>query len=87
MQIVIPAAAYLPGYVAALKQGYSPDNVRGAVAAQEILARIESLSADAFTASLEDREAKGPLVALPDGRGWDGPFIGRELACRQRAAT
>jgi predicted acetyltransferase len=87
MQIVKPATAYVPSYVTALKQGYSPDNVRGAVAAQEILARIESLGADAFTASLEDREAKGPLVTLPDGTQvkripgfhrwmWDGEFCG-----------
>lgn len=87
MQIVKPAATYVPGYIAALKQGYSPDNVRGAVAAQEILARIETLGPDAFAASLEDREAKGPLVTLPDGTQvkripgfhrwmWDGEFCG-----------
>ncbi len=87
MQIVKPAATHLPGYVAALNRGYSPDNVRGAVATQEILARIELLDADAFTASLEDREAKGPLVTLPDGTQvkripgfhrwmWDGEFCG-----------
>lgn len=62
-------------------------HVRGAVATQEILARIESLSADAFTARLEDREAKGPLVTLPDGTQmkripgfhrwmWDGELCG-----------
>lgn len=66
MRIVRPAAAHLEGYVSALKRGYSPDNVRGAVAAQEILARIEN-DAAAFLASLEDREAKGPPVMLPDG--------------------
>ena len=97
MQIVKPAAAFLPGYVAALKQGYSPDNVRGAVAAQEILARIESLSADAFLATLEDREAKGPLVTLPDGTQmkripgfhrwmWDGEFCG-SISLRWKPGT
>ena len=33
MRIVRPTLEHLPAYVAALRQGYSPDNVRGAVAA------------------------------------------------------
>ena len=66
MRLVRPATEHLAGYVAALQRGYSPDNVRGAVAAQEILARIEA-DADTFLASLEDREAKGLPVTLPDG--------------------
>jgi len=86
MQIVRPSREYLPAYVTALQGGYSPDNLRGAVAAQEILARIEA-DADAFLATLEDREAKGPPVTLPDGTRinripgfhrwlWDGEFCG-----------
>lgn len=66
MRLVRPTTEHLAGYVAALQRGYSPDNVRGAVAAQEILVRIET-DADTFLASLEDREAKGPPVKLPDG--------------------
>lgn len=66
MRIVRPTLDHLPAYVAALRQGYSPDNVRGAVAAQEILARIDA-DATRFIDSMEDREAKGPLVTLPDG--------------------
>ena len=97
IQIVKPEAAHLPAYVAALKQGYSPDNVRGAVAAQEILARIDSRDAEAFAASLEDREAKGPLVTLPDGTQmkripgfhrwmWDGEFCG-SISLRWKPGT
>lgn len=66
MKIVPASIERLPAYVAALRNGYSPDNVRGAIAAQEILARIDT-DATGFVASLEDREAKGPLVTLPDG--------------------
>lgn len=86
MQIIRPSRNELASYQSALTQGYSPDNVRGAVAARELLARIES-DADAFLASLEDREARGPLVTLPDGTQvkripgfhrwmWDGVFCG-----------
>ena len=66
MQLVRPTPIHLPDYVAALRRGWSADNVRGAEAAQEELARIEA-DADAFLASMEDREAKGPPVTLPDG--------------------
>ena len=40
MRLVWPSRDYLPGYVAALERGWSPDNVRGQAAAQEELARI-----------------------------------------------
>jgi predicted acetyltransferase len=86
MQLVRPAHAHLPSYVAALERGWSADNLRGIVAAQEELAKIEA-DADAFLASLEDREAKGAPVKLPDGSSvaripgirrwlWDGDFCG-----------
>ncbi|MBL8309616.1 MAG: GNAT family N-acetyltransferase [Burkholderiales bacterium] len=65
MQIVPPTIDRLPAYAAALRDGYSPDNVRGAIAAQEILARIDA-DAQRFIESMEDREARGPLVTLPD---------------------
>jgi predicted acetyltransferase len=87
MQIVRPGIDELSSYKAALEQGYSPDNVRGEIATQELLARIEAMGPDAFVASLEDRDAKGPLVTLPDGTQvkripgfhrwmWDGEFCG-----------
>ena len=86
MQLVRPAPEYLSSYVAALERGWSPDNVRGAIAAREELAKIET-DAAAFLASLDDREAKGPPVTLPDGSVvarlpgyrrwlWDGEFAG-----------
>jgi predicted acetyltransferase len=86
MQLVQGAREHLPSYVAALRAGWSPDNVRGAVAAQEELARIEA-DADAFLASLYDPDARGGPVKLPDGSSvqrlpgfrkwmWDGEFCG-----------
>ena len=86
MQLVRPSNAHLQGYVAALRRGWSPDNLRGAVAAQEQLAGIDA-DAQTFLASLEDRDAKGPPVKLPDGSQaqrlpgflrwmWDGEFCG-----------
>ena len=66
MELVRPTQDHLASYVAALERGWSADNVRGIVAAQEELVQIES-DAEAFIASLEDREAKGPPIKLPDG--------------------
>ncbi len=86
MQLVWPALEHLPSYVAALKTGWSADNVRGAAAANEELARIE-LNPAAFIAGMVDREARGDPVKLPDGSlvnripgfrrwMWDGEFCG-----------
>ena len=86
MQLVRPSDRHLASYVAALRRGWSADNVRGAVAAQEELQRIEA-DAGAFLASMEDREAKGAPVTLPDGSVvqripglrrwmWDEEFLG-----------
>ncbi len=86
MKLVWPSREYLPGYVAALERGWSSDNVRGLAAAREELARIAA-DANAFLASLVDREAAGDPVTLPDGTKvprlpgfrrwlWDGEFCG-----------
>lgn len=86
MQLVRPAPEHLAGYIAALERGWSYDNERGVAAAREELARIQA-DATAFLASLEDREAKGSPVTLPDGSVarrlpgfrrwlWDGEFCG-----------
>lgn len=86
LKLVWPSREYLPGYVAALERGWSPDNVRGQAAAQEELERIAA-DADAFLASLVDKEARGDPVTLPDGTTvprlpgyrrwmWDGEFCG-----------
>ncbi len=86
MKLVWPSLEYLPSYIAALERGWSPDNVRGQIAAGEELVRIAA-DANAFLASLVDREAAGVPVTLPDGTKvprlpgyrrwlWDGEFCG-----------
>ncbi len=66
MQLIWPAVEHLPGYIAALQGGWSADNLRGAAAAAEELARIHQ-DATGFIAAQVDREAKGDPVILPDG--------------------
>jgi predicted acetyltransferase len=86
MHLVQGTREHLASYTAALRSGWSPDNVRGVVAAQEQLERIEA-DPDAFLASLYDPEAKGGPVKMPDGSTvtripgfllwmWDGEFCG-----------
>src|SRR5947207_6364065 len=86
MQLVRPGPEHLASYVAALERGWSADNERGVEAAREELSRIHA-DATAFLASMEDREAKGPPITLPDGSAakrlpgfkrwlWDGEFCG-----------
>ena len=85
LELVWPAAQYLPGYVHALQQGWSPDNLRPQAALEE-LAKI-ARDRDGFLAMQVDREAAGPRVILPDGSTvprlpgyalwmWDGEFCG-----------
>jgi predicted acetyltransferase len=86
VELVWPSAKHLPSYVAALGRGWSPDSLRGRVAAEEELSKIRTDSA-AFLASLVDREATGGPITLPDGSKvarlpgyrrwlWDGEFCG-----------
>ena len=86
MELVRPTTEHLPGYLAALERGWSADNERGVEAAREELSRIRADSA-AFLAGMEDRDAKGPPITLPDGSTakripgfkrwiWDGEFCG-----------
>jgi predicted acetyltransferase len=86
MQLVRPSLEYLPGYVTALKRGWSPDNARGADAALDELAQIERDSR-VFVEGLTDPNAKGPPITLPDGTSarrlpgyrlwlWDSEFCG-----------
>jgi len=86
LALVQPGTAHLESYVNALRRGWSADNIRGVAAAREELARIEE-DARAFLASLDDREAKGAPILLPDGSTvsrlpgfrrwlWDGEFAG-----------
>jgi len=86
MRLVWPSERYLPGYIAALQRGWSPDNVRGEAAAREELDKIAKDPAR-FLEQLVDREARGAPVTLPDGSTvprlpgyrrwlWDGEFCG-----------
>jgi predicted acetyltransferase len=85
-RLVRPAAEHLPAYEAALRQGWSPDNVRPVEAAREQLAAIAADPAG-FLAARDDREARGGPVMLPDGSQvprlpgfarwiWDDGFCG-----------
>ena len=84
--LVKPSLAHLPDYRAALERGWSPDNVRGAVAAAEELEKIKT-DPRAFVEGLDDPAAKGGPVKLPDGSTaprlpgfrrwiWDDTFCG-----------
>jgi len=86
MHLVTPSIDRLPSYVAALRRGWSPDNVRGAAASIEELEQIGK-NPHVFVEGLTDREAKGPPIALPDGTTfarlpgyrlwlWDTEFCG-----------
>lgn len=86
MELVRPADAHLPAYVAALRCGWSADNLRGAEAARDELLEIERDPAR-FLAGRHDPEARGDPITLPDGTRvaripgyirwmWDGEFCG-----------
>lgn len=86
MRLVRPSDLHLASYTAALRRGWSPDTVRGVIAAQEELEWIGRDPAG-FLATMEDLDAKGPQVKLPDGSTvsrlpgfrrwmWDGQFCG-----------
>lgn len=96
MQLVQPALEHLASYIAALERGWSADNIRGEAAAREELERIR-VDAAGFLASMEDREARGPPVKLPEGSTvarlpgicrwmWDGEFCG-SIGLRWRPGT
>jgi predicted acetyltransferase len=85
LDLVEPTEAHLSSYVAALERGWSPDNLRPELGAEEVerIARDSAL----FLAQKTDREAKGPPVTLPNGAVvprlpsitrwmWDGEFCG-----------
>ena len=85
VKLVWPAEQYLSGYVHALEQGWSPDNLRPQAAAET----LERIAQDPvrFIAEQVDREAKGPPVIVPGGATvprlpgytqwiWDGEFCG-----------
>jgi predicted acetyltransferase len=87
VELVIPSQSFLPAYVSALRRGWSPDNIRGATAANEELAQIEGDPVAFLQTKADDRAAKAGPVKLPDGSIvprlsgfvrwiWDGDFCG-----------
>lgn len=96
IQLLKPTTALLPGYVAALETGWSPDNVRKEVAAREQLHAIKT-NAEAFVDALDDPSASGGPIPLPDGSSvarlpgiirwiWDDAFSGT-IGFRWQAGT
>jgi predicted acetyltransferase len=86
IQLLKPSLATLPGYRDALERGWSPDNVRLDEARREELASIAS-DPQKFVTMLDDTEAKGEPIKMPDGSTakrlpgyrrwvWDGEFCG-----------
>lgn len=66
VRLVRPGREHLGAYLAALDRGWSPDNLRGAAAADEQRAQIAA-DPDAFLALMDDVDGAGPPVTLPDG--------------------
>ena len=96
MQLVRPERQYLASYVAALERGWGSDNTREAESARDELALIQA-DDNAFLASMDDRDASGPAVTLPDGSTvprlpgfrrwlWDGEFAG-DIGLRWQRGT
>lgn len=95
-ELLKPALTALPSYVEALEAGWSPDNIRKEVAAREQLTKIAA-DREAFLAALDDPQAAGDPIALPDGTSvrrlpcvvrwiWDGAFCG-SIALRWQPGT
>jgi predicted acetyltransferase len=86
LQLVHPTQDYLPGYVDAVKRGWSPNPMRSAEFARETLEQI-ARDPQRYLKTLVDREPRGEEVTLPDGSRvprlpgytrwmWDGEFCG-----------
>lgn len=86
LQLLVPSLAHLDAYSDALRRGWSPDNIQPEKTALEELEHIDA-DAAAFVALLDDREAKGGPITLPDGTQvtrlpgyrrwiWDDGFCG-----------
>jgi predicted acetyltransferase len=88
MSIVLirPSLEHMPHFLAALRRGWSPDNVRGAEAAREIL-EAAAEDPEGLIARMDDPEGRAGPILLPDGSQverlpgfhrwvWDGEFCG-----------
>ncbi|MEL6690555.1 MAG: GNAT family N-acetyltransferase [Pseudomonadota bacterium] len=65
MRLVTPSLTYLEAYRAALQTGWSPRTTRPEAATEELYEIAQD--PDAFLASLDDPEARGDDIQLPDG--------------------
>jgi predicted acetyltransferase len=94
--LIKPDLEHLPAFLNALERGWSPDNMRGAEAAAEILAKAAE-DPGAVIAAMDDPEAKAGPIRLPDGSEverlpgfhrwlWDGEFCGT-IGFRWRPGT
>jgi predicted acetyltransferase len=86
LDLLKPSLDTLPGFVDALERGWSRDNIGLEKTIRSDLAWI-ARDAAGFVASLDDVEARGAPIALPDGSQarrlpgynrwlWDGEFCG-----------
>lgn len=86
MELVVPSLDRLDAYADALRRGFWSDNTRREESAREELAAIAADPAK-FVASLDDPQARGAPIKLPDGTTvkrlpsyrrwiWDGEFCG-----------
>lgn len=96
LQLLVPSLAHLDAYADALRRGWSPDNIRLEEAVREELELIAEDPA-AFVALLDDRDARGGPITLPDGSEvprlpgyrrwmWDDGFCG-SIAFRWQPGT
>ena len=85
IQLIRPTLDALPSYRDALTRGWSPDTTSDATIGRQLAAIADDPAA--FIAHMEDLDAKGPPIVLPDGTEvrrlpgfgrwlWDGDFAG-----------
>lgn len=97
MILVRPAREQLPSYRDALERAFVPNNLQPESSRRAELAAIAA-DADAFLASLDDLEARGGPIVLPDGsraerlpgfRRWmrDGAAVLGSIGLRFRPGT
>jgi predicted acetyltransferase len=94
VELVSPSLAHLATFRDAVVRGWSPSSEPGGL---ERITRQLSSAPAVFLASLDDREAQGAPITLPDGSTvprlpgfemwmWDGAFCGR-IQLRWRPGT
>ncbi|WP_338052215.1 GNAT family N-acetyltransferase [Roseibium polysiphoniae] len=95
MKLLTPNIDHLPEYVSALQRGWSPDNLRPKAAQEQVA--IISKDAASFVSNLDNPNAKGGPITLPDGSKvprlpsirrwiWDEEFCGH-ISLRWKPGT